>query len=115
MIERTKISSNFGWFMVILGGLVECFWVSGLKYSTEIWHYALTAIGVCISFTCFLKACERLEVSIAYSVFVGIGTVGVVLNEMFIFNEPSSIAKLTLIAILLLSIIGLKIISKEAK
>lgn len=42
--------------------------VSGLKYSTEIWHYILTAIGVCISFTCFLKACEKLEVSITYSV-----------------------------------------------
>ena len=101
--------------MVIIGGFVECFWVSGLKYSIEFWHYILTAIGVCISFACFLKACERLEVSIAYSVFVGIGTIGVVLNEMFIFNESSSIAKLTLIAILLLSIIGLKIINKEAK
>ncbi|HGF9844966.1 TPA: QacE family quaternary ammonium compound efflux SMR transporter, partial [Campylobacter lari] len=39
----------------------------------------------------------------------------VVLNEMFVFNEPISITKLALIAILLLSIIGLKIISKEAK
>ncbi|TXE87620.1 multidrug efflux SMR transporter [Campylobacter volucris] len=106
---------NFAWFLVILGGVVECFWVSGLKYSVEFWHYVLTAIGVCISFTCFLKACERLEVSIAYSVFVGIGTVGVVLNEMFVFNEPTSNLKLTLIAILLLSIIGLKLVSKEVK
>ncbi|GKY32749.1 hypothetical protein THJ066_07570 [Campylobacter jejuni] len=57
------------WFLIILGGIIECFWVSGLKYSTEIWQYILTAIGVCISFTCFLKACERLEVSITYSVF----------------------------------------------
>lgn len=62
----------------------------------------------------FLKACERLEVSITYSVFVGIGTIGVVLNEMFIFNEAVSIIKLVLIAILLLSIIALKWVSKEA-
>lgn len=109
------MNANFAWFLVILGGVVECFWVSGLKYSVEIWHYVLTTIGVCISFTCFLKACERLEVSIAYSVFVGIGTVGVVLNEMFVFNEPTSNLKLALIAILLLSIIGLKLISKETK
>ncbi|MBF7043389.1 DMT family transporter [Campylobacter volucris] len=109
------MNANFAWFLVILGGVIECFWVSGLKYSVEIWHYVLTAIGVCISFTCFLKACERLEVSIAYSVFVGIGTVGVVLNEMFVFNEPTSNLKLALIAILLLSIIGLKLISKETK
>lgn len=65
-------------------------------------------------YTCFLKACEKLEVSITYSVFVGIGTIGVVLNEMFIFNEAVSIIKLVLIAILLLSIIALKWVSKEA-
>lgn len=75
----------------------------------------LTIIGVCISFTLFLKACEKLEVSIAYSVFVGIGTVGVVLNEIFLFDIEVSVAKIVLIAILLLSIIGLKLISKEAK
>lgn len=107
------MNTNIAWFMVIFGGLIECFWVGGLKYSTELWQYILTIIGVCISFTLFLKACEKLEVSIAYSVFVGIGTVGVVLNEMFIFNEAVSIIKLVLIAILLLSIIALKWVSKE--
>lgn len=107
------MNTNIAWFMVIFGGLIECFWVGGLKYSTELWQYILTIIGVCISFTLFLKACEKLEVSIAYSVFVGIGTVGVVLNEIFIFNEAVSIIKLVLIAILLLSIIALKWVSKE--
>lgn len=109
------MNTNIAWFMVIFSGLIECFWVGGLKYSTELWQYILTIIGVCISFTLFLKACEKLEVSIAYSVFVGIGTVGVVLNEIFLFDIEVSVAKIVLIAILLLSIIGLKLISKEAK
>ena len=47
-----KFDINIAWFLIILGGIIECFWVSGLKYSTEIWQYILTAIGVCISFTC---------------------------------------------------------------
>ncbi|WP_291953330.1 multidrug efflux SMR transporter [Campylobacter sp.] len=109
-----KVSTNFAWFMVVLGGVVECFWVSGLKHSSEIWHYIFTMVGVCISFACMLKACEVLEVSIVYSVFVGIGTAGVVLNEMLIFNEPISIIKLILITILLLSVVGLKFTSKES-
>lgn len=108
-----KMNANFAWFFVILGGIIECFWVSGLKYSSEIWHYILTIIGVCISFTCMLKACEKLEVSIVYSVFVGIGTVGVVLNEMFIFKENFSYLKLFLILIMFISIVGLKFTSKE--
>ncbi|ENY8183394.1 QacE family quaternary ammonium compound efflux SMR transporter, partial [Campylobacter coli] len=40
-----KFNINIAWFLIILGGIIECFWVSGLKYSTEIWHYILTAIG----------------------------------------------------------------------
>lgn len=31
-----KFDINIAWFLIILGGIIECFWVSGLKYSTEI-------------------------------------------------------------------------------
>lgn len=36
------MNTNIAWFMVIFGGLIECFWVGGLKYSTELWQYILT-------------------------------------------------------------------------
>ncbi|CDG56378.1 TPA: multidrug efflux SMR transporter [Campylobacter coli] len=109
------MNTNIAWFMVIFGGLIECFWVGGLKYSTELWQYILTIIGICISFICLFKACEKLEVSIAYSVFVGIGTVGIVLNEIFLFDIEVSATKIVLIALILLSTIGLKFTSKESK
>lgn len=51
-----KFNINIAWFLIILGGIIECFWVSGLKYSTEIWHYILTAIGVCISLYLLFKS-----------------------------------------------------------
>lgn len=105
---------NIAWFYVLIGGLVECVWVSGLKYSSELWHYALTAIGICISFTCMIKACKKIEVSIAYSVFVGIGTAGVVLAEIFIFNETFSFLKVFFVFLLLFAVIGLKLSTKEA-
>ena len=110
---KKKISTNFAWFLVIFGAIVEIFWVSGLKYSQSILEYCLTALGVLISFTCMLLAVKRIEVSIAYAVFVGMGTAGVVASEMLVFAEPVSFLKIMLIAILLVSVVGLKFASMK--
>lgn len=56
---------------------------------------------------------QKIEVSVAYAVFVGIGTAGVVLAEMLLFNEPFSLLKISLIFILLLGVVGLKFVSRE--
>ena len=77
---------KLGWFCVILGGIVEIFWVSGLKYSTTLIEYCITAIGVLLSFSLMIVATKRLEVSIAYAVFVGIGAAGVALSEILVCN-----------------------------
>ncbi len=78
--------TNFAWGLVVLGGIVECFWVSGLKHADSPLLYALTALGIAFSFSAMIVACKVLEVSIAYSVFVGIGTAGVVASEILIFG-----------------------------
>lgn len=104
-----------GFMFVVLGGIVEIFWVIGLKYAHNFWLHVLTIMGICISFTCMILACKRMEVSIAYSIFVGIGTAGVVVAEMLVFSEKINIMRITLIAILLIGIIGLKMVSREQK
>ncbi|MBK1971577.1 DMT family transporter [Campylobacter sp. TTU_617] len=112
---KKQISLNLAWSLVILGGIIECFWVSGLKYANTLPLYILTGVGICISFACAVIAMKKIEVSIAYSVFVGIGTAGVVLVEMFYFKENFSLFKIILILTLLSGVIGLKFISKENK
>ncbi len=54
-------------------------------------------------------AVKVLEVGIAYSVFVGIGTAGITLAEILIFGEEFSALKILFIATLLLGVIGLKL------
>ncbi|MDD6056309.1 MAG: multidrug efflux SMR transporter [Helicobacteraceae bacterium] len=103
-----------GWALVILGGVIEPFWVSGLKYSASFIGYFLTAIGIVLSFICMILATKRIKVSIAYAVFVGIGAAGVVIAEIFVFNKPTSLLEIILIATLLFSIIGLKLASKDS-
>lgn len=61
-----------------------------------------------------ILAIKRVEVSVAYAVFVGIGAVGVVLSEIFIFGASVSMLQLVLIVLLLVGVVGLKLVSKES-
>ena len=102
------------WFCVILGGIVETFWVGGLKYSTTPMQYLITIVLVCFSFALMIIATKRLEVSIAYAVFVGIGAAGVSLSEIIVFGAKTNALQIGLIALLIFSVIGLKLVSKES-
>lgn len=112
-MKKIYLSSNLAWFLVLFGGFVEIFWVSGLKYSENFLQYCLTALGVLSSFICMIVAVKKIEVSVAYAVFVGIGTAGVVIAEILIFNEEFSLLKIFFVFMLLVGVIGLKLVSKE--
>lgn len=114
-LQKSNVNfTNLAWGLVVLGGIVECFWVSGLKHADSLLLYALTACGIAFSFSAMIVACKVLEVSIAYSVFVGIGAAGVVAGEILIFGEAFSALKVALITVLLCAVIALKFISQKA-
>ena len=82
-LQQSNVNfANLAWGLVVIGGIVECFWVSGLKHADSFILYALTTLGIAFSFTMMVLALKVLEVSVAYSVFVGIGTAGVVASEI---------------------------------
>ena len=109
-----KISTNLAWWLIIAGGIVECFWASGLKYADNFLLYTLTGIGILFSFVAMALAVKsKIEIGVAYSVFVGIGTVGLALAEILVFGEPFSLLKIGLILLLLIGVIGLKLSSNE--
>lgn len=107
------MSKNIAWLFVLLGGICEIFWVSGLKYADTLPLQILTILGIAFSFTCAVLAMKRLEVSICYSVFVGIGTGGVVVAEILVFGQEASFVKIALITTLMLGVLGLKLSTKE--
>lgn len=39
-----------GWLFIIVGGIAEILWVSGLKYSQSLEFYILTMVGIVFSF-----------------------------------------------------------------
>lgn len=57
------------------------------------------------------KATQSLPIGTAYAVWTGIGAVGTVLVGILFFHEPATFWRLFFIFTLILSIIGLKIVS----
>jgi len=61
--------------------------------------------------TFLYKASQTLPLGTAYAVWTGIGAVGTVMIGIFIFNEPTDFWRIFFIVTLILSIIGLKVMS----
>lgn len=102
------------WFKVILAGLIEIVWVTGLNTADSLLSWTGTFIVIIISFFLVISACKYLLVGTVYAVFVGIGAVGTVLVDMIFFGDPFDLVKISLIIILIIGIIGLKLTTEEA-
>ncbi|MBN3922904.1 multidrug efflux SMR transporter [Nostoc sp. NMS4] len=60
--------------------------------------------GLCFTFLTF--ALKRLEVSVAYSVWAGLGTVLIALIGIIWFRESATLIKLVSIALIIIGVIG---------
>ncbi|TLS53680.1 multidrug efflux SMR transporter [Paenibacillus antri] len=105
---------NRSWIYIFIGVLFEVIWVTGFKHATDVWTWAATVVSLIVSFALIISASAKLPVGTVYAVFTGLGTVGTVVVEMVMFDEPARPLKLVLIAILLAGVIGLKVIGGES-
>jgi paired small multidrug resistance pump len=103
--------TNRAWLFVILAGMLEIVWASGLKY--QFVPYLLMVPAILLGFDLFVRAAKRMPIGTAYAVFVGIGTVGTIVVESIISHGGVSFLKGGLILLLLLCIIGLKLTSHK--
>ena len=96
------------WVQVFIAAIFEVCWVIGLKHAETIGAWILTAIAIFISFYLLINASSKLPVGTVYAVFVGLGTLGTVLTDIVLFDQPVLPMKLVFIAILLIGVVGLK-------
>ncbi len=57
----------------------------------------------------FARAAQTIPIGTAYAVWVGIGALGAVVLGIYLFNEPATAPRLLFIAMLLVSLVGLKL------
>lgn len=104
--QAAPISKNRAWLYVAAGGALEIVWAMGFKYeAVPSW---LVLISLLLSFDLIIRASKALPIGTVYAVFAGIGTVGTVIVEA-VMEGSISPAKVGIILLLLVFIIGLKL------
>jgi len=100
------------WVLLIIAGLLEVCWAIGLKYTdgfTRPLPSVLTILAIIASMVLLSLAARSLPIGTAYAVWVGIGALGAAILGIVLFREPVTAARLFFLALLLTSIIGLKL------
>lgn len=104
------------WLWLIIAGLLETGWAIGLKYTdgfTKLWPSVLTIAGIALSMFLLSVAARTLPIGTAYPIWVGIGAAGAVILGIVLLGEPATFARLFFLALLLVSIVGLKVTGTE--
>lgn len=101
------------WLALIVAGLAEVLGVNGMNMLARRDKRGLIVmiIGFAISFLLLKYAMLTLPMGMSYAIWTGIGTVGAALIGMIFYGESKSIARLCFIALILASVIGLKLIA----
>lgn len=102
-----------GWIKIVIAAIFELFWVIGLKHADTSIEWIGTLIAIFLSFYFLISATKQLPVGTAYAVFVGLGTTGTILADTLLFRVPLPPTKIFFIVLLMLSVIGLKLLSSE--
>ena len=99
------------WLYLVVAGLLETGWAIGLKYTdgfTKPVPSILTGLAIAASMFLLAVAARTIPIGTAYAVWVGIGAVGAVILGIILFDEPRDAGRLFFVALLVVSLIGLK-------
>ncbi|MCM3631771.1 MULTISPECIES: DMT family transporter [Paenibacillus] len=102
------------WLFVIVAGLFEMLGVIGINKLNEkisFKNIAITVIGFGLSFLFLTLSLEELPMGTAYAIWTGIGAAGSALIGIIFYKESKNAARLFCIAVIIASVIGLKLLS----
>jgi len=102
------------WLILFLAGLFEIAGALGLRYTagfTKLWPTVMTLAGFAGSLGLLTLSVKSLPLGTAYAVWTAMGTVGTVIAGIYLFNEPTTVARLACIAVIIAGTVGLKFVS----
>jgi quaternary ammonium compound-resistance protein SugE len=101
------------WLLLTGAGLLEIVWAIALKQAdgfARFWPSVIGIVSAIVSFIMLSLALKQLPVGTAYAVWVGIGALGVALAGIVALGESASPVRLSLLALILIGVIGLKLV-----
>ncbi|EKN69755.1 quaternary ammonium compound-resistance protein [Neobacillus bataviensis LMG 21833] len=103
-----------GWLFVLMAAVGEITGAAGLNLYSQrkTFRNGLLYIGgFGASFAFLYTSFHFLQLSVAYTVWVGIGTAGAVLINIFLFGESKNIGRIVSVGLIIIGVIGLKAFS----
>lgn len=106
------------WILLFIAGLFEVGFATCLgkakdaSGNTAVLWYLGFLVCLTISMVLLVKVTKELPIGTAYAVWTGIGAIGSVLVGIFVFKEPAAFWRIFFLSTLILSIVGLKFVSK---
>ena len=101
------------WAVLIVAGLFEVMWASGIKYVGV--QRPLISLGVVVALVASMvglwAATQKLPVGTAYAVWTGIGAVGAATVGIVVYGEPATAVRAVCILLIVSGIVGLKLFS----
>ncbi len=105
------------WLILVLAGFFEVGFTTCLSKAKQTSGFAnmlwLGGFIASLAFSMFLlyKATQTLPIGTAYAVWTGIGAIGTAIIGIIFFKEPIDFWRLFFIFTLVVSVVGLKIVS----
>lgn len=101
------------WLVLVVAGLFEVMWASGIKYVGV--QRPLISLGVVVALVASMVglwiATQKLPVGTAYAVWTGIGAVGAAVVGVAVYGEPATAVRAVCILLIVAGIVGLKLFS----
>lgn len=118
MIGEDSLSGAYmSWILLLIAGLFEVLFAFCLGKTkdttgteTYLWYLGFL-ISLIISMSILIKVTQTLPIGTSYAVWTGIGALGTVVIGILFFKEPMEFWRLFFLSTLVLSVVGLKIVS----
>ncbi len=99
-------------FFLLLAILLEVAGTTSMKLSDGFTHIGpsiLIFVFYALSFVFLALTLKRLEVSLAYAVWSGLGTLLIAIMGVIFFHEPMTIIKACSLGLIIMGVVGLKL------
>ncbi len=98
------------WLYLLLAGICEVGWPIGLKlagYGSRLW-IVMSVSAMALSGIFLYLAQKTIPMGTAYAIWTGIGAIGAFFVGVLWFKDPSSMARIISIILIILGMVGLK-------
>lgn len=102
-----------GWIYLAIAGVLEVAFTTAIRYTdgfTRLWPTLLVLVLAGASFFCVAKSTATIPLGTAYAAWGGLGALGTAAIGIAYFGEPATLWRLVFLALLIVSIAGLKLV-----